>query len=151
MSTLHRDDLCGGRYAFAHFEGFEDDFEMSKKATLELARMAQDEEWGDKFRCLTNNIKHLFKYVVHTQPGKIKVSRCGLFAAFDTRLRDATGGQKIYAVFSKNTRPQMQPWVWLKWCCGWDQLTKIARTPADSDSGGSEHAAFDSEPPMTPE
>lgn len=158
---VQRDQLFGGHHAFAHFEGFTrskvdgvNPYPMSKQTTRELAEMAQFEEWGTPapghdFIYLNKYMEYSFKFIVDKQPDKILKSQCGGFVAYDTRLlsRYATGVQNIYAVFKKNTDDNIannkQPWVWLAWCCGWDAMTKIARTLGT--------AAFGSVPPKMPE
>lgn len=129
------DDTAGGSLqAFAYFPrgGFD-------VAIAELATKVMPETWAgkndhsgriDPYLVLKNYLNMAFKYIVETQPDKLK--RGGPFIVFDTRLLSpfSLGLLPVYALFERNHNPGKQPYCFKKWCTGWGQVVCECVDPA---------------------
>ena len=105
-------------FAFAFIPKYEE-------TIASLARMADSEEWdfsdsqNKKYSILKNYLEHTFRKV--KQEGKIAYSANNQYACFNTGLV-TKNLEEIFAFFSKNNRPDRQPYFLKCFCRKSDNL-----------------------------
>jgi hypothetical protein len=64
------------------------------------------------------------KYTAQRQPNKFKYFANGKYVTFDPSFRvvNRPATPQILMLFEENRNPGRQPWVFQRWCVGWDHV-----------------------------
>jgi hypothetical protein len=114
-------------YDFAYIHNIDDRLDA-------LAQIAEPENWKYRNSHNDRSLPVLYYYFHNTferiqEQNKIALTEDGEFSCFNTGLV-TTHQEPIYALFSKNSLPGMEPWRFVKFCRKGDyELTKFQELP----------------------